>query len=59
MANEANPNTEKNEMRVMWIGPAAILLLLLGAMGINMLMTHNTSAGSPEPSAQSDTASPK
>jgi hypothetical protein len=44
MANQPDPNTEKSEMRVMWIGSLAIVLVLLGAMGINMLMTHNTSA---------------
>jgi hypothetical protein len=50
-----DPNSEKNEMRVMWIGSAAIVLLLLAAMGINMLMTHNTSTGSTDTSSQSST----
>jgi hypothetical protein len=45
-------------MRVMWIGSLAIVLLLLGAMGINMLMTHNTSIGTVETTGQSG-ASPK
>ena len=54
-----DPNTEKNEMRVMWIGSAAIVLLILGAMGINMLLSHNTSAGSTETSSQSGTVPPK
>ncbi len=58
MANQPDPNTEKSEMRVMWIGALAILLLLLGAMGINMLMTHNTSTGAVETTGQSG-ASPK
>lgn len=59
MANQADPNTEKSDMRIMWIGSAAIVLLLLGAMGINMLMTHNTSAGSAEPGPSSVTVLPK
>ena len=59
MTNQPDPNSEKSEMRIMWIGSAAIVLLLLGAMGINMLMTHNTSAGSAESSTQSGAVSPK
>jgi hypothetical protein len=58
MANQPDPSTEKSEMRVMWIGSLAIVLLLLGAMGINMLMTHNTSTGTVETTGQSGT-SPK
>jgi hypothetical protein len=46
-------------MRVMWIGGVAIVLLLLGAMGINMLMTHDTSTRSVETSSQSGTGPPK
>jgi hypothetical protein len=53
-----DPNTEKSEMRVMWIGSLAIVLVLLGATGINMLMAHNTSTGTVETTGQSD-ASPK
>jgi hypothetical protein len=58
MVNQLDPNTEKSEMRVMWIGSLAIVLVLLGAMGINMLMAHNTSTGMVETTGQSD-ASPK
>jgi hypothetical protein len=58
MVNQPDPNTEKSEMRVMWIGSLAIVLVLLGAMGINMLMAHNTSTGTVEPTGQSG-ASPK
>ena len=54
-----DPNTKKNEMRMMWIGTAAIVLLILEAMGINMLVNHNTSAGSTETSSQSGTVPPK
>jgi hypothetical protein len=59
MANPIDPNTEKNEMRVMWLGSAAIVLLILAAMGINMLISHNTSTGSTETSSQSSTVQPK
>jgi hypothetical protein len=37
---------EKGEMRIMWIGSAAIVLLILAAMGFNMLITHDTNSGS-------------
>jgi hypothetical protein len=59
MANQPDPNSEKSEMRVMWIGTIAIVLLLLGAMGVNMLMTHNTATGSVQSSVQPGTVSPK
>ena len=59
MASQPDPNTEKSEIRVMWIGTLAIVLLLLGAMGINMLMTHNTATGSVQSSVQPGTVSPK
>jgi hypothetical protein len=59
MANQPDPNTEKSEMRVMWIGSLAIVLALLGAMGINMLITHNTSTATVETTGQSGTVSPR
>jgi hypothetical protein len=46
-------------MRVMWIGSAAIVLLILAAMGINMLIAHNTGAGLVEKGSQSATVPPK
>jgi hypothetical protein len=46
MAKPEDSNKEKGEMRIMWIASAAIVLLILVAMGINMLITHDTSAGS-------------
>jgi flagellar basal body-associated protein FliL len=46
MVNPEDANKEKNEMRIMWIGSAAIVLLILVAMGINMMMTHDTRPGS-------------
>jgi hypothetical protein len=59
MTTPNDPNVEKNEMRLMWIGSAAIVLLLLGAMGINMLITHNTDYGSAETASQVGTLPPK
>ena len=41
-------NDDKGEMRMMWIASAAVVLLILGAMGINMLVHHDTSAATPE-----------
>ena len=46
MANPEDSNKEKSEMRIMWIASAAIVLLILAAMGINMMITHDTSTGS-------------
>ena len=59
MTNQNDPNTEKNEMRVMWIASAAIALLILAAMGINVLIHHDTRASIIEPSSQSGTVLPK
>jgi hypothetical protein len=56
-----SPQDEKNDVRLMWIGSAAIVLLILAAMGFNMLITHDTNAGSSTEttSSQSGTAPPK
>jgi flagellar basal body-associated protein FliL len=59
MTNQNDPNTEKSEMLVMWIASAAIVLLILGAMGINMLVYQDTSTGSTETSNQSSTVPSK
>ena len=52
-------NDDKREMRMMWITSAAVVLVILGAMGINMLIHHGTSAATPEASSQPTTALPK
>jgi hypothetical protein len=53
-------NDDKSEMRIMWIASAVVALLILGAMGINMLIHHETSAATPETSqSPSDTPNPK
>jgi hypothetical protein len=41
-------NNEKSEMRIMWIFSAAVVVVILGAMGINMLIHHDTNAATPE-----------
>ena len=49
----------KREMRVMWGFSAGIVLLILGAMGANMLWGHQTLANAPSDiSSQSRTAPP-
>jgi hypothetical protein len=58
MTNENDPNSEKNDMRVMWIASAVIVALILGAMGVNMLMTHDTT-GSIQTTGQSGAVPPK
>jgi hypothetical protein len=35
------PEEEKSDVHIMWIGSALIVLLILGAMGFNMLITHD------------------
>jgi hypothetical protein len=51
-------NDDKREMRMMWIASVGIALLILGAMGINVLVHNDTSAAAPE-TTQSSTGSPK
>jgi hypothetical protein len=43
-------NDNKREMRMMWIFSAAVVLVILGAMGINTLVHHDTNAATPETS---------
>lgn len=54
----AENDDDKREMRIMWIASAGIALLILGAMGINMLVHHDTSAATTE-TTRSPTESPK
>ena len=60
MAKPDDTNNEKGEMRIMWIASAAIVLLILVAMGINMMITHDTSSGSStEPTKHAAVLPPK
>ena len=45
-----NQHNDKREMRMMWIASAAVVLVILAGMGINMLMHHDTNAATPETS---------
>lgn len=54
MANQTEQDIKKKnsqEMRVMWIAVGLIVLILVGGMGINMLVHHETSANPAETSA--------
>ena len=56
MANQNQPNTNeddaaRNETKMMWIAVAVIVLIIVGGMGINMLVHHDTSASTVETSS--------
>ena len=58
--DEAIVARNKREMRAMWIFSAAVVLLILGAMGANMIWGHQTtSPTATDMSSQSRTAPPK
>ncbi|MES1155982.1 MAG: hypothetical protein ABUL48_06085 [Pseudorhodoplanes sp.] len=52
---EVQRNKDRREQRMMWIFSGAIVLLILGAMGANM-MFHKDSSQNTDISAQSRTA---
>jgi hypothetical protein len=56
MANPDDPHADPIEM---WIGSAAIVLLILAGMGINMVISHNTSTGSTATSSLSAAVPPE
>ena len=41
MTDQNEENTEKNEMRVMWIMSGVIVLIIVGLMGMSMLTNPN------------------
>jgi flagellar basal body-associated protein FliL len=43
-------NNDKREMRMMWIFSVVVVVVILAAMGINMLVHHDTNAATPETS---------
>ena len=43
-ADESGEDKERREQRVMWIFSGAIALLILGAMGANMMFHHDRAA---------------
>jgi hypothetical protein len=56
--NEQNsePNSEKGEMRAMWIGSAAIVVFILALMGYNWMFHGDMATDTTEISSQSRTA---
>jgi hypothetical protein len=59
MSNEYDPDTEKREMRAMWIFSAVVVLLILGLMVGNMILHPERMWPSTEEiSSQSRTAPP-
>jgi hypothetical protein len=55
----ANPNDPHTDPIKKWIVIAAIVLLILAALGIDMLIKHNLSAASKETSGQAAPVPPK
>jgi hypothetical protein len=56
MANQNQLNTNedeaaRNETKMMWIAVGVIVLIIVGGMGINMLVHHDTSASTVETSS--------
>jgi len=56
MANQNQLNTNedeaaRHETKMMWIAVAVIVLIIVGGMGINMLVHHDTNAGTVETSS--------
>jgi hypothetical protein len=56
--NEDDPNKQQGEERMMWIFSGAVVLLILGMMGANVLFHKDASTGAPEISSQSRAAPP-
>ena len=56
MTNQPVPNPQEvsNENKYMWIAVGAIVIILVGGMGINMLVHHETNASTVETSAPSE-----
>ena len=59
MTNQDESNTEKRDTRMMWIATGVIVLIFVGAMGINMLLHPDTSTRPTDISTQSRMALPK
>jgi hypothetical protein len=50
MANQSEPDSEQvnKESRYMWIAVGVIVAVLVGGMGVNMLVHHDTNASTIE-----------
>lgn len=42
--NDNSANEARSDNRMMWISTVVIVVVILGGMGINMLIHHDTSA---------------
>jgi len=56
MANQNQPDSNeddvnRNETKMMWIAVGVIVLIIVGGMGVNMLVHHDTSASTVETSS--------
>jgi flagellar basal body-associated protein FliL len=55
MANQNQPNVNEDEARsetkMMWIAVGVIVLIIVGGMGINMMIHHDTNASTVETSS--------
>jgi len=58
MTDQFDPDKDKREWRAMWIMSAIVILLIVGGMGINVLIHHDTNAGANEMSGQMQTVLP-
>jgi hypothetical protein len=52
MASQGQDEGNSNETKYMWIAVAVIAVIILGGMGINMLVHHETSGEAIEMSSQ-------
>ena len=52
MASQDEEEVNTNETKYMWIAVGVIMLIILGGMGINMLVHHETNADTIEMSSQ-------
>lgn len=52
MTNEDGQDSEKGEMRLMWIGSGVIVLIILGVMGLGMIFHPAPEPESTELSSQ-------
>ena len=52
MTNHSDENRQKNELRLMWMGTAAMVLLILVVLGVNNIR-HSAATADTEMSSQS------
>jgi flagellar basal body-associated protein FliL len=52
MASQDEEEVNTNETKYMWIAVGVIVVIILGGMGVNMLVHHETSGDTVEMSGQ-------